>query len=255
MSGCRWGRARARRAPAEDGKTWVCHRTESDKNPYNKNEVSSSSVEGASGHIGPPHEEDIVPPGPWGPGQNYNPDNGAIWLNECRNLTALPDYPTLTNATCSSGVVIPGSVTPTSTLGVRYTVAPPGPYDGTRNTTVTVTATLVLGYDWGPMPAGWTKVDDDHGQVDRRAEGDDLQSGDASRSDAEAGGVRARSPGATRADVRSDHGDHVQRDPARTVQVGPDGDGDGDAGAGLRLAGDAAFRMDADLADDGHARR
>jgi large repetitive protein len=136
-------------------KTWVCHRTLSDKNPYNKNDVSSSSTD-ASGHIN--HAEDIIPPGPWGPGQNYNPDNGAIWTNECNNLTALPDTPTLTQATCSSGAVIPGYVTTKSTLGVRYTVAPTNLGDGRTDVTVTVTATLVLGYDWGPMPAGWTKV-------------------------------------------------------------------------------------------------
>ena len=38
----------------------------------------------------PDHAEDIIPPGPWGPGQNYDPDNGAIWLNDCRNIGVMP---------------------------------------------------------------------------------------------------------------------------------------------------------------------
>ena len=49
--------------------------------------VSTSSID-ASGHVN--HAEDIIPPGPWGPGQNYDPDNGAIWLNDCQNITVLP---------------------------------------------------------------------------------------------------------------------------------------------------------------------
>jgi hypothetical protein len=138
-------------------KTWICHRTESDGNPYNKNNVSASSVD-ANGHIG--HAEDIIPPGAWGDGQNYDPANGGIWLNDCRNITVRPVSPTLTPATCRGGVVIPPEVQPALTpVGVNYTVAPANLGDGTTDVNVTVTATLVLGYDWGDMPSGWTRVD------------------------------------------------------------------------------------------------
>ena len=118
----------------------------------------ASSID-AAGHIG--HVEDIIPPGPWGPGQYYDPDNGAIWLNDCRNLDTIPDAPTLIQATCRGGVVAPPDVVlPEDTLGVRYSVAPTDLGDGASIVEVTVTATLVLGYDWGsPMPPGWEIVD------------------------------------------------------------------------------------------------
>lgn len=136
--------------------TWVCHRTLSGTNPYNKITVSSSSVDAAA-HLG--HTADIIPRGAWGDGQNYDPANGGIWLNDCRNVTVRPVSPNLTPATCSGGVVLPpkvsGALTP---LGVNYTVAPQDLGNGTTNVTVTVTATLVLGYEWGPMPVPWIQV-------------------------------------------------------------------------------------------------
>ena len=127
----------------------------SDSNPYNLNNVSGSSTD-ASGHVN--HAEDIIPPGPWGPGQNYDPANGAIWLNDCKNIEVLPLAPTLIQATCQGGVVKPPSVTVADKpLGVTYTVAPTSLGDGTADVPVTVTATLTIGYDWGsPLPAGWT---------------------------------------------------------------------------------------------------
>ena len=65
----------------------------------------------------------------------------------------------MVQASCVGGVVTPPTVTPATTTGVSYAVAPPGPYDGTQDYDVTVTATLDVGFNWGPMPAGWTRVD------------------------------------------------------------------------------------------------
>ncbi len=140
-------------------KTWVCHRTLSATNPFNLINVSSASTD-AAGHVN--HEQDIIPPGPWGPGQNYDPaDMSAIWLNECANVKAQPLSPTLIQPTCQRGVVIPGDVVlPNKPVGVTYSFAPTSLGDGTANVAVTVTATLKLGYEWNnALPAGWTRVD------------------------------------------------------------------------------------------------
>ena len=42
---------------------------------------------------------------------------------------------------------------------MSYVRTPQGPYVGTVDTTVTVTATLADGFEWGQMPAGWMQVD------------------------------------------------------------------------------------------------
>ena len=71
-----------------------------------------------------------------------------------------PVAPNVTQATCSGGVV----TTPTVALSaapaaVTYAAGPQGPYVGTVDTTVTVTASLAAGFSWGQMPDGWTQVD------------------------------------------------------------------------------------------------
>ena len=143
----------------EDGRSWVCHRTPAH---YNQQEVSTSSLGEGSGHNDAGHQDglDIVPPGPWDPdGRNWNPDNEGIWLSGCAAATAVPVNPTVVQATCSGGVVTTPTVVPaTRPLGVHYTQSPAGPYNGSQATTVTVTATLTFGYEWGQMPAGWVKT-------------------------------------------------------------------------------------------------
>ena len=53
------------------------------------------------------------------------------------------------------------TVTPRAaeSTGVVYTVDPAGPYDGTADIEVLVTATVVNDYGWGQLPLGWTRVD------------------------------------------------------------------------------------------------
>ena len=66
----------------------------------------------------------------------------------------------VTQATCAEGVVTqPTVVLATTPSGVSYEADPQGPYSGTVNTTVTVTATLADGLSWGQMPTGWTQLD------------------------------------------------------------------------------------------------
>jgi hypothetical protein len=71
-----------------------------------------------------------------------------------------PLNPVVNAATCANGAVTEPTVDVTPTDGISYTVDPAGPYDGTVDTTVTVTATLADGFAWiDPLPDGWTQVD------------------------------------------------------------------------------------------------
>ena len=61
--------------------------------------------------------------------------------------------PGVVQATCAAGVVTAPSVTPTPVEGISYSLDPQGPYDGTEDVTVTVTATLADGFEWRrPVP-------------------------------------------------------------------------------------------------------
>ena len=69
-----------------------------------------------------------------------------------------PVNPNVVQAKCAAGVVTAPSVTPTPVAGISYVVAPPGSFDGTVTTAVTVTATLANGYAWvDPLPTGWKR--------------------------------------------------------------------------------------------------
>ena len=54
--------------------------------------------------------------------------------------------------------------------GSPIAVVPAGPYDGTVDMTVTVTATVLDDYGWGDL-RGWTCVDDGDGDVHGRVGG------------------------------------------------------------------------------------
>ncbi len=75
---------------------------------------------------------------------------------ECMPVS--PVAPTVTQATCTAGVVTVPTIVLGTTTGIIYEVAPPGPYDGTKDVTVTVTATLADGYEWGQIPERWQKL-------------------------------------------------------------------------------------------------
>ncbi len=62
---------------------------------------------------------------------------------------ATPADPTVSLATCANGAVAVPTVGLPTTTGVTYVVDPSGPYDGTQDTTVTVTATVADGFEWG----------------------------------------------------------------------------------------------------------
>ncbi len=75
---------------------------------------------------------------------------------ECMPVS--PVAPTVTQATCTAGVVTVPTIVLGTTTGIIYEVAPPGPYDGTKNAIVTVTAILADGYEWGQIPERWQKL-------------------------------------------------------------------------------------------------
>jgi hypothetical protein len=73
---------------------------------------------------------------------------------------ATPLDPVVDAATCANGAVTVLTIDIAPTDAIAYAVDPPGPYDGTVDTTVTVTATLTDGNAWvDPLPDGWTYVD------------------------------------------------------------------------------------------------
>ena len=84
----------------------------------------------------------------------------TVTFAEVACTPAVPVAPTVTQPTCSGGVVTtPTIVLATTPAGVSYASSPAGPYDGTVDTPVTVTATLADGFEWGPLPDGWVEVD------------------------------------------------------------------------------------------------
>ena len=67
----------------------------------------------------------------------------------------VPVAPTVTQASCVNGVVtVPTVVLATTPPGVSYVADPQPPYDGTVDTSVTVTATLADGFEWAASAAG-----------------------------------------------------------------------------------------------------
>ncbi len=68
-----------------------------------------------------------------------------------------PADPTVTQATCANGEVHGAEITLPTTPGVVYRWSRPELGDGYDGTvTVTVTATVADGFEWGQMPRGWS---------------------------------------------------------------------------------------------------
>ena len=144
-----------------DHRVTICHAAgNTDPTNYVSIEVDDSAVEDGSGHNRDDHQggRDIIPPGSWdADGRNWDSGGEAIWANDCERPIAIPAKPTVTQATCTNGVVTAPTVTMAPAAGIEYSASPPPPYNGTVDTPVTVTATLKPGFDWGQIPNGWTK--------------------------------------------------------------------------------------------------
>ncbi len=70
-----------------------------------------------------------------------------------------PVTPAVFHATCVNGQVTEPMIVLPQTAGITYVVDPAGPYDGRKDTAVTVTASAQPGYGWASMASGWTQQD------------------------------------------------------------------------------------------------
>ncbi len=69
---------------------------------------------------------------------------------------------------------------------------PPGAYDGARDATVTVTATVINGFGWLQMPPGWTQIDAATATFTVQLVGTTCARGHARGAPSDGGGVRRR---------------------------------------------------------------
>ncbi len=144
-------------------KVTICHST--GNGGFNQIEVDDDAVddEGNGGHNRDSHQggRDIIPPGEWdSDGRNWTPENELFWTNGCETPGAIPQKPTVTQATCKDGAVTTPTIVLASTLGIDYSLDPGGPYVGAKAPpqNVIVNADLQDGYSWGQIPPGWTRV-------------------------------------------------------------------------------------------------
>ncbi len=73
---------------------------------------------------------------------------------ECRPAT--PVAPTVTDASCVNGEVTVPTLELATTDGITYTASPGAPYSPGQS--VTVTATLADGFEWGQLARSWTEL-------------------------------------------------------------------------------------------------
>ena len=79
----------------------------------------------------------------------------TITLEDIKCTPVVPGMPEVTPAVCEEGKVVDPSVVVPTTPGVTYTTSGEAKAGGK----MTITATIGDGYEWGELPAGWTKVD------------------------------------------------------------------------------------------------
>ncbi|TWH25857.1 hypothetical protein L600_000900001070, partial [Isoptericola variabilis J7] len=75
--------------------------------------------------------------------------------NPCQ--PAVPQAPAVTQSECVEGEPTVPTLTLAETAGIDYSVDAEAPYSPGQ--TVTVTAELQTGYEWGDMPTGWDEID------------------------------------------------------------------------------------------------
>ncbi|SEE85300.1 InlB B-repeat-containing protein [Ruania alba] len=79
----------------------------------------------------------------------------VVTFDDVECIPVAPEDPTITQAVCEDGELIDPTLTLPETEGVTYSADPSGPYSA--GDTVTVTATLADGYEWGTLGEGWTQ--------------------------------------------------------------------------------------------------
>ena len=142
--------------PAPEHKVTICHRTNSNPNPYLIITVDIASAGHLHGghdtqHLGPIWEAtlkgrhiewgDIIPPYSYGafsyPGSNWTAQGQAIWANECRIPSASPTPPATPPATPSPATPSPAasaSPNPSATPSSVASSSPAGSVEGVTGT-------------------------------------------------------------------------------------------------------------------------
>ncbi len=82
--------------------------------------------------------------------------------NPC--VPASPAAPVVAESVCVDGAPTAPTLTVATTEGIEYSLEPAGPY--VPGQTVTVTAVLESGYEWGTLPGGWEEVDPTTAELD-----------------------------------------------------------------------------------------
>jgi hypothetical protein len=152
------------------GKLTICHRTNSNTNPYVEITPSINGViNGHEGHTGPIWDPtlkaqhikwgDIIPPFTGFAGQNWTAEGQQILANGCDiPNTVVPVDPTVTQSVCNSdhNATVPEVDLPT-TPGINYSIAP----DPVAGGVSVVTAAAITPANWftPPPPTGWAFVD------------------------------------------------------------------------------------------------
>ncbi|WP_125777900.1 InlB B-repeat-containing protein [Antribacter gilvus] len=78
----------------------------------------------------------------------------ALTFDDVECIPTSPAVPKVAPSQCVDGKVTQQVLTVAPTPGITYTASPDGPYRAGQS--VTITATLMDGYAWGTLPAGWT---------------------------------------------------------------------------------------------------
>ena len=158
----------------------------------------------------------------------------------------------VTQATCANGEVTAPAITLPETPGVGYEMEPSDLGDGTDDVDVTVTATVEDEYGWGTVTDPWRRVNDTTAAPALTLTGTSCEE----RVPAAPAVVQAVCAGgavsAPTLMLAETDDISYSADPAGPYAVGEPGDGGGDAGRDRgRVAGSAAERVGADLAEHG----
>ena len=173
--------------PAPGQNLTICHRTNSNTNPYviESPNINATGLHGGHiTHTGPIWDPtlkskhikwgDIIPAFDYTdkggitqhfPGLNDDAEGAQILANGC-NIpnTVVPGTPTVTQSVCNSdhNATVPDITLPT-TPGITYTTNPPAPYfAGEGDVVITATADAPANWFQSPGTGGWSFVDQTH---------------------------------------------------------------------------------------------